>query len=188
MKSNHLTAPQNPTSTKLAQAIFGQGDRSSAGVIDPEGPPPLELLPDSDALGSLSVGDRSKTKGMFLGPPSSALSHILFGWEGSPKIDYRKKLSWYPYSNLSTGGPRFVLLPQTLPKLPLKNVWGDSVPGAMGRERGNGPDRDSLGNHMQIYRGHSDISPLSTSKLFSWTLKLPINMGHCSTQWAGFPC
>ena len=30
----------------------------------------------------------------------------FFGWEGSPtKIDYRKK-SWYPYSNLSTGGPR----------------------------------------------------------------------------------
>ena len=38
--------------------------------------------------------------------PSSALSHFFFGWEGSPtKIDYRNKIG-YPYSNLSTGGPR----------------------------------------------------------------------------------
>ena len=37
---------------------------------------------------------------------ASALSHPFFGWEGfSTKIDYRK--SGYPYSSLSTGGPRF---------------------------------------------------------------------------------
>ena len=36
-----------------------------------------------------------------LGPP---VVPFLTPWEGSPtKIDYRK--SWYPYSNLSTGGP-----------------------------------------------------------------------------------
>ena len=40
---------------------------------------------------------------------NGALSHPFLGWEGSPvplraKIDYRKK-SWYPYSELSTGGP-----------------------------------------------------------------------------------
>ena len=39
-----------------------------------------------------------------LGPPG-ALSHPFFGWEGSPtQIDYQKK--GYPYSILSTGGPR----------------------------------------------------------------------------------
>ena len=37
-----------------------------------------------------------------LGPP--VVVYYLFWGEGSPtKIDYRKK--WYPYSNLSTGGP-----------------------------------------------------------------------------------
>ena len=36
--------------------------------------------------------------------PSSALL-LFFGWEGSPtRTDYRKK--GYPYSSLSTGGPR----------------------------------------------------------------------------------
>ena len=36
--------------------------------------------------------------------PARCPSHpFLFWGEGSPKIDYRK--SWYPYSNLSTGGP-----------------------------------------------------------------------------------
>ena len=33
------------------------------------------------------------------------LTDSFFGWKGSPaQIDYRK--SWYPYSNLSAGGPR----------------------------------------------------------------------------------
>ena len=37
--------------------------------------------------------------------PSNWCPCTLFGWEGSPtKIDCRKK--WYPYSHLSTGGPR----------------------------------------------------------------------------------
>ena len=41
----------------------------------------------------------------WLGPPRSALLPI-FDWEGAPtKIDYRKK--GYPYSNISTGGPRW---------------------------------------------------------------------------------
>ena len=32
------------------------------------------------------------------------LTRFFFGWEGSPKTDYRKKL--VPDSTLSTGGPR----------------------------------------------------------------------------------
>ena len=42
------------------------------------------------------------------GPQPGALSHPVFGWEGSPrlsKMDYRKKLV-PTYSKLSTGGPR----------------------------------------------------------------------------------
>ena len=44
-----------------------------------------------------------------LGPP--VVPFYPFLGEGSPtKIDYRKK--GYPYSNLSTGGPRFGLFGQ----------------------------------------------------------------------------
>ena len=44
-----------------------------------------------------------------LSPPAKCQQLPAFLAEGSPKINYRK--SWYPYSNLSTGGPsRGVLL------------------------------------------------------------------------------
>ena len=37
-------------------------------------------------------------------PQPGAFLSFFFAWEGAPKIDYRKKR--YPYSNLSTAGPR----------------------------------------------------------------------------------
>ena len=55
----------------------------------------------------IPVDSRSDSSSQFLSTrsPTSALSHPLFGWEGSPtKIAYRKMLV-QTYSNLFTGGP-----------------------------------------------------------------------------------
>ena len=54
--------------------------------------------PRPDPVGRSGVGCETRS-------PSSALLPFLFWGEGSPKIDYRKKKR-YPYSILSTGGPR----------------------------------------------------------------------------------
>ena len=46
----------------------------------------------------------------WLGPPARCPFSPFFGWEDSPtKIDTREQ-SWYPYSNLSTGGPSWACL------------------------------------------------------------------------------
>ena len=53
--------------------------------------------------------EASACRGVFLGPQVGPFASF-FGWEGSPtKIDYRNRLQkkGHPYSNLSTGGPRF---------------------------------------------------------------------------------
>ena len=45
--------------------------------------------------------------------PSSALLPTFLG-EGSPtKIDWTTEKGWYPYSNLSTGGPSLCVAPKT---------------------------------------------------------------------------
>ena len=44
--------------------------------------------------------------GEFLVAQLGALLNPFFGWEGSRTKRDRTENSWYPYSNLSTGGPR----------------------------------------------------------------------------------
>ena len=50
------------------------------------------MLPDLRGMASLASQDLDESSGTIPRPPSNALSHPFFGWEGSPtKIDYRKK-------------------------------------------------------------------------------------------------
>ena len=79
--------------------FLGQNSRLATGTLGFRGNAITEFEPTL----------RQSSSGTLTRFPSSALSHPFFGREGSPaKIEYRK--SWYPCSNLSTGGPRLNMI------------------------------------------------------------------------------
>ena len=106
-KHNCLTAQAMPQSSSMAVPQSGSYVMSSPyQQYQPQYQPYAGgLRPVPICTKEHLCGNQSKP---FLGPPVVPVSP-LFGGGVPYKIDYRERKK-YPYSNLSTGGPRFISL------------------------------------------------------------------------------